>query len=517
MTKPRENVRELCRLAANCALPIRQFAGIMEEAAGAPRAPGDRVMNSFGDGIQGGACICPSPNISASGGERMVTIPIPSPVGEILNTLEAAGRPAWCVGGCVRDVLLGRAPEDWDVTTAALPEETMALFADRAVPTGIRHGTVTVKTALGGVEVTTLRRDGAYRDHRRPESVVFTDSLEEDLRRRDFTVNAMAADLRGTLYDPLGGRADLTAGVLRCVGDPDRRFDEDALRILRGLRFAAQLGFSIRPDTASAIRRSRALLADIAPERIWTEMKKLLTGERPAAVLREYPEVVGVFWPEILPMVGFDQKNRHHCYDVWEHTLRAVAAVPPETELRLAALLHDIGKPNCFAEDAAGCGHFRGHPAESARMADVMLRRLRAETVIREAAVTLVMWHDRNIPRTRSGVAHALRDLGERDLRRLMALKRADNLAQAPAFRIMQKEIDRAEAILDELLTEGACVSLKQLAVNGKDMTDMGLSGPAVGEMLERLLSAVMDGALPNDREALLTAARGRRETARDL
>ena len=438
----------------------------------------------------------------------MRDIQIPDPVEEILNTLEAAGHRAWCVGGCVRDSLLGRPPGDWDVTTAALPEETMALFAARAVPTGLRHGTVTVKTALGGVEVTTLRRDGAYRDHRRPEFVTFTGSLEEDLRRRDFTVNTFAADRTGRVLDPLNGRADLAAGVLRCVGDPDRRFTEDALRILRGLRFAAQLGFRIEPETAAAIRRNRELLGDIAPERIWTELKKLLTGDRAAEVLRTYPEVTGVFWPELLPMVGFDQRNRHHCYDVWEHTLRVLAAVPPELELRLAALLHDVGKPNCFTVDEKGQGHFYGHPAESARLAEDMLRRLRAETALRETVVTLVAWHDRNIPRTRPAIAHALRDLGERDLRRLMALKRADNLAQAPAFRAMQGEIDRAEAILDELLSEGTCVSLKQLAVNGGDLTALGLSGPAVGETLEALLTAVMDGALPNDREALLTAAR---------
>ena len=239
----------------------------------------------------------------------MAAVRIPAPVGELLNTLEAAGHRAWCVGGCVRDSLLGRSPGDWDVTTAALPEETMALFADRAVPTGLRHGTVTVKTALGGVEITTLRRDGAYRDHRRPESVTFTDSLEADLRRRDFTVNALAADRTGRVLDPLNGRADLAAGVLRCVGDPDRRFSEDALRILRGLRFAAQLGFSVEPDTAAALRRNRELLGDIAPERIWTELKKLLTGDRAAEVLRAYPEVAGVFWPELLPMVGFDQRT----------------------------------------------------------------------------------------------------------------------------------------------------------------------------------------------------------------
>lgn len=440
-------------------------------------------------------------------------VDIPAPVRDILETLEAAGHHAWCVGGCVRDALLGRTPEDWDVTTAARPEETMALFGDRAVPTGLRHGTVTVRTAAGGVEVTTLRRDGAYRDHRRPESVTFTDSLEEDLRRRDFTVNALAVDLRGTLQDPLGGRADLAAGVLRCVGDPDRRFDEDALRILRGARFAAQLGFAIHPDTAAAIHRNRALLGDIAPERIWTELKKLVTGAHAAEVLRAYPDVIGVFWPEVLPMVGFDQRNRHHCHDVWEHTLHALEAVPPEADLRLTVLLHDIGKPNCFTVDGKGQGHFYGHPAESARLAGEMLRRLRADNATTETVVRLVTWHDKNIPRTRSGVARALGKLGERDLRRLLDVKRADNLAQAPEYRAVQGEIDKAEAILDQLLAESACVSLRQLAVNGRDLLALGLSGPAVGRILRTLLDAVLDETLPNQRAALLAAAQNYKES----
>ena len=439
-------------------------------------------------------------------------VDIPAPVRDILETLEAAGHHAWCVGGCVRDALLGRTPEDWDVTTAARPEETMALFGDRAVPTGLRHGTVTVKTATGGVEVTTLRRDGIYRDHRRPESVTFTDSLEKDLRRRDFTVNAMAADLAGNLRDPLGGRADLAAGVLRCVGNPDRRFGEDALRILRGLRFASQLGFALHPDTAAAVHRNRTLLGDIAPERIWTELKKLVTGDRAAEVLRDYPDVVGVFWPELLPMVGLDQRNRHHCYDVWEHTLHALAAVKPEVELRLTMLLHDIGKPNCYTMDEKGQGHFYGHPAESARLVETMLRRLRADTATTETVVRLVAWHDRNIPRTRPGVARALAELGEGDLRRLLDVKRADNLAQAPACRAMQGEIDKAERILNQLLEENACVSLRQLAVNGRDLLALGLSGPAVGAALQKLLDAVLEETLPNERAALLAAVRDDRE-----
>lgn len=429
---------------------------------------------------------------------------IPEGVREVLETLEAAGHEAWCVGGCVRDALLGRAPEDWDVTTSALPEETMAAFGDRALPTGLKHGTVTVRAAGGGVEVTTYRLDGAYRDHRRPESVAFTRSLEEDLARRDFTVNAMALDLRGALRDPFGGRADLERRLLRCVGDPDRRFQEDALRILRGMRFAAVLGLEEDGETRRAVDRNRELLREIAPERIQIELVKLLCGRCAREALDRHPLVIGAFWPEILPMVRFDQRNIHHCYDVWEHSTAALANTPPVPELRCAALLHDVGKPSTFTLDGNGVGHFYGHAKASVALADGMLRRLRFPNDFRERVVRLVDWHDRDIPRTDKGVRRALRLLGEEELRLLLDLKRADNLAQAAAYRGRQLEIDRGEAILDRLLAEDACFSLRQLAVNGNDLMALGLRGPAVGQALEKLLSRVVDGELPNDRAALL-------------
>ena len=432
---------------------------------------------------------------------------IPEFVKNLLCTLESAGHQAWCVGGCVRDLRLGRTPVDWDVTSSALPEETMALFGERAVPTGLKHGTVTVRTEDQPVEVTTFRKDGAYRDHRRPETVTFTDSLEEDLRRRDFTVNAMALDLRGTFRDPFGGLGDLERGILRCVGEPERRFHEDALRILRGLRFSACLGFVLEEKTASAIREKKELLRDIAPERVWAELSRLLTGRWADEVLRAYPEVVGVFWPELLPVIGFDQRTRHHCYDVWEHTLHALAAVEPDVVLRCTMLLHDVGKPETFTLDARGHGHFKGHPARSAAQTEDMNRRLRGDNATRETVVRLVEWHDRNIPRTDQGLRRALRDLGEADLRRLLAVKRADN--QAQAHQDLLGEIDKAEAILDRLLAEGACVSLKQLAVRGGDLAALGLRGPAIGRMLDLLLDRVVDGDVPNEREILLKTAAG--------
>ena len=433
---------------------------------------------------------------------------MPKNVQNVLFALEKAGYEAWCVGGCVRDSLLGRVPEDWDVTTSALPEETMAVFGDAALPTGLKHGTVTVKMEGTSVEVTTYRVDGAYHDHRRPDSVSFTRSLEEDLRRRDFTVNAMAMDLRGQLRDPFGGQADLQSKLLRAVGEPDRRFNEDALRILRGLRFEAVLGFTIEEDTGESIRRNRELLQSIAAERIQAEFFKLLCGGHAVEVLREYPEVIGVFWPEILPMVGFDQRNYHHCYDIWEHTLHAMSYTPNDLVLRCSALLHDVGKVECCTVDETDVGHFYGHPQVSARMADQMLRRLKCPNDLRITIVRLVEWHDKVFPRTEKSVRRALMNLGETDLRRLIAIKRADNLAQAPEFHGTQKEIDRFEAILEEVLKAQACFSLKDLAVNGNDLTAIGFKGKEIGTILRCLLGKVVDGEIPNDRVVLLKMAR---------
>lgn len=441
-------------------------------------------------------------------GENGREMILPAYVRRTLATLEAAGHQAYCVGGCVRDSLLGREPGDWDVAASALPEETLAVFGNRAVPTGLKHGTVTVCWDEGRIEITTFRRDGVYTDHRHPEAVIFTPSLTEDLARRDFTVNAMAVDLRGVLHDPFGGQADLADGVLRCVGDPERRFTEDALRILRCLRFSSVLGFFVEEKTAEALSQCRGLLAAIAPERIWTELEKLLCGPDAAAVLRRFPEVVGVFWPEAAEMVGFEQHNIHHCYDVWEHALHALAAVPPVPVLRCAALLHDVGKPRCFTMDENGVGHFYGHGALSRDLANEMLRRMRCSNDFRETVVTLVEWHDRDIPRSDRAIRRALGKLGEDRLRLLIALKRADNLAQAPAYWGRQAELDRGEGILNRLIAENACVSLRQLAVNGRDLTELGFSGPAVGRALRALLDAVTEEWLPNDRAALLNAAR---------
>ena len=432
---------------------------------------------------------------------------MPQEVRSLLARLESAGYQGWAVGGCVRDTLRGAVPSDWDVTTDARPERVMALFGERAIPTGLKHGTVTVCAGETHVEVTTFRRDGTYSDHRRPDAVQFSSSLEEDLARRDLTVNAMAMDLRGHICDPFGGQEDLSRRVLRCVGDPLRRLDEDTLRIMRTLRFAAVLGFAIEPDTSAALHRRAPLLADIAAERILVEMNKLLTGEHMASVLLAYPDVLGVFLPELLPCVGFDQRNVHHCYDVWTHSVYAASAIAPDAVLRWAMLLHDIGKPDCFTVDEHGTGHFYGHPARSAELAEAICRRLRMDKKSAQRIVTLVRWHDRDIPWTEKAVARAARQLGEETLRQLLAVKRADNRAQSPLCRGRAADIDRAEAILDDLLARQSCFSLRELAVRGNDLTALGLRGPAVGEALQKLLDAVMDGSVPNERPALLAQA----------
>ncbi|MGM9619754.1 MAG: CCA tRNA nucleotidyltransferase [Oscillospiraceae bacterium] len=436
---------------------------------------------------------------------------IPKEVRLVLQALQNAGHEAYLVGGCVRDMLLGKAPLDWDAATDAAPEEVMALFGGSARPTGLRHGTVTVLSGALAVEVTTYREDGVYADHRHPDQVRFTSSLSADLRRRDFTVNAMAMDLQGRLVDEHGGQADLAAGLLRCVGRPEERFEEDALRILRGLRFASVLGFSVEEETARAMEEKRELLGEIAGERLREETTKLLCGGQVGKVLLAYPRVLGAFIPELLPSVGFDHRNPHHCYDVWEHTVHAVEGVPPEPLLRWVMLLHDLGKPSvCFYDEEAGKARFRGHQAASAALAEGILERLRFDTETKERILLLVRNHDQLMDPEEKAMRRLLRRFGEEDLRALIAIRRADNLAQHPDYRGLQAELRQCETVLEKILREGQCFSLRQLRVDGNDLLALGLRGREIGETLERLLTAVVEGELPNEREALLAAARER-------
>ena len=429
---------------------------------------------------------------------------LPQPVEYVLERLENAGFAAFAVGGCVRDTLLGRVPGDWDVTTAARPEQVLALFDGCAIPTGLKHGTVTVRAEGMGIEVTTFRADGTYTDHRRPDAVTFSRRLEDDLSRRDLTVNAMAMDRRGQITDLFGGREDMKAGVLRCVGDPERRFREDALRILRTLRFAAVLGFAIEPRTAAALHETAPLLKYIAPERILSEMDRALCGGHILPVLLDYPDVLAVFLPEIAPCVGFDQCNRHHIYDVWGHSAHAAAAIAPEPVLRWAALLHDVGKPPCFSLGPDGVGHFYGHAAKSTELAESILTRLRFDTAGRTRIMQLIRYHDLPIAPEAKPIRRLINKLGVETVRQLFELHIADTCGQSAICAGRVETYRQAERVLDELLAADACFSLKDLAVNGDDLLTLGLRGRAVGAALQACLDAVMDETLPNDRAALL-------------
>ena len=324
---------------------------------------------------------------------------LPPQVHTALDRLAAAGWEAYVVGGAVRDALRGCAAGDWDITTNAEPAQVERIFAgERLIETGLKHGTVTV--LLGGLplEITTYRVDGDYTDHRRPDAVRFTRSLREDLLRRDFTMNALAYNPRTGLVDICGGAEDIARGIVRCVGEPDRRFQEDGLRILRALRFASVLGFQITPETAAAIHRNAALLQYLAAERVRSELTKLLCGQNVGAVLREFADVPAVPIPELRPMFGFEQHNPHHDRDVWQHTVAVVAHIPPEPVLRWAALLHDVGKPPCFSRGPDGVGHFYGHAAKSAELADAVLMRLRFDTAGRTRITQLIRYHDLPVP-----------------------------------------------------------------------------------------------------------------------
>jgi tRNA nucleotidyltransferase (CCA-adding enzyme) len=437
----------------------------------------------------------------------MCTIPLPAGVARALSMMENAGYEAFIVGGCVRDALMGIPPKDYDITTSALPEETKAVFREyRVIETGIQHGTVTVMMEGMPLEITTYRTEGTYSDNRHPDSVSFTTSLREDVARRDFTMNAIAYSPTRGLIDHFGGEADIRAGIIRCVGDPDTRFREDALRMMRGIRFASVLGFRMEDDTAAAIRGNKERIPTVSAERIRVELTKLLCGVNVKNVLMDWWDVLGVVIPEILPMHNFDQKTPYHIYDVWEHTAVAVSKTPPVTHLRLSAFLHDIGKPSSFFTDEKGIGHFYGHPAVSAEMAEEILARLKYDNVTRCRVITLVKEHDRIIEPTETAVKRALSRLTPEVFFNLLAIKRADNLAQSPNYRDRLETYDAIEAMAQDILEKNECISVAALAVNGSDLIALGMKpGKEIGEMLSHLLEQVIRGKLENEQEELLS------------
>ncbi|WP_249300123.1 CCA tRNA nucleotidyltransferase [Feifania hominis] len=431
---------------------------------------------------------------------------IPDGVRQVLGRLTGLGFEAHLVGGCVRDLLMGREPHDFDVATSALPEQVKcALCGLRVIETGLRHGTVTALAGGQAVEVTTYRVDGGYSDGRHPDSVRFTDELTQDLARRDFTVNAMALSPKGELVDPFGGRDDLGRRLLRAVGEPAHRFEEDALRILRALRFGSVLGFAIEADTARAVHECRALLERVSAERIAAELVRLLCGQDAREILLEYPDVLGVFVPELLPMVGFEQRSKYHLYDVYTHTVEALAAVRPVPVLRLSLLLHDVGKPETFTLGRDGAGHFYGHALRGSEMARDILRRLRFDNETVDTVCELILSHDIPIERSERAVRRWLGRLGEKRLRLLLEVKRADNAAHAPGVSSRAQQLDEVESILARVLEQGACFCLRDLAVKGGDLIALGIPpGPGLGALLQKLLDAVIEGRCQNERDVLL-------------
>lgn len=437
---------------------------------------------------------------------RNVTIILPEKVKSIIMTLRKSGFEAYAVGGCVRDSILGRRPQDWDITTSALPEETKALFA-RTFDTGIEHGTVTVLLRDEGFEVTTYRIDGRYEDCRHPSEVTFTRNLREDLLRRDFTINAMAYNDQEGIVDIFGGMDDLENGIIRCVGNAKERFTEDALRILRGVRFAAQLGFSIEENTREGMKMLASSLQSISAERIQTEFVKMLVSERPDLLRDAYEMgITKIFLPEFDALMETEQETPHHMYNVGEHTLHALCNVRADKILRLTMLLHDMGKPALKTIDEAGRAHFKKHAIESERIAKCVLKRLKFDNGTFNKVTKLVFYHDYRMPASAGNVRCAMNKIGKDLFTDYMEVRRADVMAQSMYKREEKiKNLDDIEKIYHEIVEAGQCVSLKDLAVTGKDLIEAGMKpGKEMGEKLEKLLELVIEKPELNTKEELL-------------
>ncbi|MDO4284657.1 MAG: CCA tRNA nucleotidyltransferase [Eubacteriales bacterium] len=437
---------------------------------------------------------------------RKPVIVLPEPVRQILSVLHGAGYEAYVVGGCVRDSLLGREPEDWDITTSAKPEQTKALFR-RTIDTGIQHGTVTVMLGGKGYEITTYRIDGAYEDGRHPKQVSFTASLSEDLRRRDFTINAMAYSEEEGVIDLFCGMEDLEAGVIRAVGDPAERFTEDALRIMRAVRFSAQLGYEIEEETKRAISKIAPNLRKVSAERIQVELTKLLCSAHPDDLRIAWETgMTGIFLPEFDACMETPQHNPHHRYSVGEHILHSLPEVRPDKVLRLAMLLHDIGKPLCRTTDADGTDHFHGHAEKSAGMAEQILRRLKYDNDTIRRVERLVRYHGLTIEETPAGMRRAIVEVGEELFPLLFEVKYADGAAQSE-YRLPEKKelLARWRELYDGVMERGDCLNLKQLAVSGKDLIVAGMKpGEQLGQTLQAMLRDVLERPQDNTREYLM-------------
>ena len=442
---------------------------------------------------------------SAKAGENVI-INMPKHAYEAIKRLNDNGYEAYAVGGCVRDSLLGRTPDDWDVCTNCMPDEIKAVFKDfQTLDIGTKHGTVTVVIENEFVEITTYRCDGEYVGHRKPLQVEFVTSLDEDLKRRDFTVNAMCCDIDGNIVDMYGGREDIDDKLIRCVGDASERFEEDALRILRGLRFASTLGFEIEPATKAAMFDKKQLLEAISAERVTSELKKLICGKSAERILLEYRDIFAVIIPEIEPCFDYEQNNPHHCYTVWEHIVKSVAAVRPEPMIRTTMLLHDIAKPIVATVDKNGISHFKTHPAVGADMATEILKRLRYDNRTISYIHDLILEHDNRIPASRPSVKRFISKHDFRFMFDYLEVRRGDTYAQSEYHREEKlRELDDIAIIALRLLSEDSCLKVSDLAVGGNDLMELGLSGKDIGDWLERLLELVIDDVIENKKQTLV-------------
>lgn len=433
-------------------------------------------------------------------------IQLPDKVHKIIETLEAAGYEAYAVGGCVRDSILGREPNDWDITTSAKPEETKRLFA-RTIDTGIKHGTVTVMLDKEGFEVTTYRIDGVYEDSRHPKEVTFTASLEEDLKRRDFTVNAMAYNERTGLVDIFDGLADIEQKMIRCVGNAEERFTEDALRMLRAVRFSAQLGYEIEEETKQAIRRLSPQLNRISAERIQAELVKLVISPHPDYFRTAYETgITKQILPEFDICMETNQNNPHHCYTVGEHILHAMQETMPDKVLRLGMLFHDIGKPQTLSTDDKGITHNKGHAELGEKMTKKILRRLKFDNDTIDKVSKIVLYHDQEVGLTPSGVRRALNRMGEDIFVMLFEVQYADILAQSDYLREEKlQKLTYKKEIYEGICQRKECLNLKDLAVTGSDLIALGIpAGRQIGVILNDLLDIVLEEPARNTREELL-------------
>lgn len=436
-------------------------------------------------------------------------INIPADANELIHTLQNNGHSAYIVGGCVRDSILGRTPHDWDICTSATPSEMLEIFKDKKIiETGLQHGTVTVVVNGEPYEITTYRIDGIYSDNRRPDAVTFTDKLVEDLRRRDFTINAMAYNDEEGLIDPFNGMEDIKHKKISCVGSAKDRFGEDALRILRAIRFAAQLEFTIMPGTDWEIHKQYKNLENISIERINSEFCKIASSDDFCVELLLYKDVFSLFIPELKDMFDFPQNNPWHIWDVFGHTIHAVEYCDSDDlVVRLAVFFHDFGKPHSYQDGEDGIRHFKGHGKVSADMTDSIMKRLRFDNETRNNVVELVYYHDATFEVGKKYVKRWLNKIGEKQFKRLLQVKKADNKAQnleLSSDRI--KELSEIEALIDEVLQEDECFSLKDLAVNGNDAKKVMMlkEGKDVGYWLNEILKRVIDGELNNNRDDLI-------------